>query len=283
MIEVKVFGGLGNQMFQYAFMLYLQEKNADVKLNISDYQVHEHHYGFELEKVFGISGPYTKEPCSFTINQNSIFIRSVQKLFHCTIGNSKEVKEYQGHMIINKDTFVEDVFFNGFWQDVRYIKNHEKNLKEAFQFAQPLGDKNQQAFDSWKNRETVSVHIRRGDYMNNSSLGGICDMEYYKSAVDYIKENIENPLFVFFSDDIPWCKEAFADLKAEFVNWNQGQDSYRDMQMMSLCKHNIIANSTFSWWGAFLNENPDKKVIMPKKWFQKTEVNPLAMEGWILL
>jgi len=112
----------------------------------------------------------------------------------------------------------------------------------------------------------VSVHVRRGDYLGDPVLEGICDEGYYQRALDYMEQQIRSPRFVFFSNDILWCRSRFGMRNALFVDWNTGLNSFRDMQLMSLCEHHIIANSSFSWWGAWLNNQPDKIVISPDRW-----------------
>src|SRR5690606_38192956 len=150
-----------------------------------------------------------------------------------------------------------------------------EELREHFQFPQITDIKNKELIQHIQQRNSVSLHVRRGDYLiaSNQHLGSICDNAYYEKAITYINEKTDSPLFVIFSNDIPWCKETFNNIDAIFVDWNTGNQSYIDMQLMSLCKHNIIANSSFSWWGAWLNNNPDKIVVSPNKWINETRPN----------
>lgn len=278
MIEVKVFGGLGNQMFQYAMYEYLKLNNDNVIMNISDYKIHNHHNGFELEDVFGIVGPYNKNRCEFSVNSNSIFIRMVQKMLRARISYDTEYYEHKELSFINSRINT-NAFLIGFWQDVRYIKPIEDKLKKKFKFRE-VDSKNKKFLEKISSRNTVSIHVRRGDYLLSDLLSSICNTDYYRRAIEVINKYVDNPLYIFFSDDPNWCKNEFSDLDAVFVDWNIGEDSYIDMYLMSKCNHNIIANSTFSWWGAFLNNNPNKIVICPEKWNLKHNLNQLAFDGW---
>lgn len=283
MVEIKVFGGLGNQMFQYALYRYLEPYNDKVYLNISDYKVHNHHQGFELERVFGINGPYIASESKNAVKANSVIIRSLQKLLRARICASTEYYEHKEISFIAPEKINTDVYLVGFWQNVKYIEPVKDQLIKDFAFRKELDEKNKQFLKSISEENTVSVHVRRGDYLKAGGLAGVCDEEYYSRAFDQIASKVKNAKFVFFSDDINWCKEKFGHLNSAFVDWNSGENSYIDMQLMSLCKHNIIANSTFSWWGAFLNTNAEKIVVCPKIWNSKYNVNQLVMPGWITI
>ena len=121
----------------------------------------------------------------------------------------------------------------------------------------------------------VSLHVRRGDYVSDpktKAILGVCSLDYYRAAIAHIAERIESPAFFVFSDDIAWAKANLEiPFPCEYVDHNQGQQSYNDMHLMSLCKHHIIANSSFSWWGAWLNPRKDKIVIAPENWFANNE------------
>ncbi|MDO5424823.1 MAG: alpha-1,2-fucosyltransferase [Eubacteriales bacterium] len=221
MLEVKVFGGLGNQMFQYAFYRYLLQNN-DVMLNISDYLVHRHHQGFELDRVFNLSGSYyNKEESHIAIHANSVIIRLLQKLLRARIAREAEYYEHKEVSFVPDIQFHTDVYFVGFWQDVRYVEPIKADLLKDFSFAK-LDKRNADFMNSIADRETVSVHVRRGDYLTSASLGNVCNNEYYSKAIEFIQEHVKNPLFVFFSDDIEWCKENFNHIDAKYVDWNSG-------------------------------------------------------------
>lgn len=279
MLEVRACGGLGNQMFQFAFVRYLELMNKDVKLNISDFKIHSHHQGFELKKVFGIDENYNENECTFAIRRNSVFFRAAQKLLNAVL--IREGNEYYEHpeaSFVEKKMFQSDLYFLGFWQDERYVSAVSEQLQKDFTFVD-ISSGNQR-FINRMGVETVSLHIRRGDYVRNPSLGTVCDKEYYRRAICYMKEKLASPLFVVFSDEIEWCRSELAGIHAEFADWNVGSDSWADMQLMSKCSHNIIANSTFSWWGAWLNKNPEKIVLCPERWNIINLNKHMVCEGW---
>ena len=137
-----------------------------------------------------------------------------------------------------------------------------------------------------KRYNSVSIHVRRGDYLNGyyyETLGKICDIAYYQRAIGTIKERVDNPHFYIFSDDPDYVTENLTIENATFVNFNRGNDSWQDMYLMSQCKHNIIANSTFSWWGAWLNNNPQKVVVAPSHWFANMDNDEIVLPEWIRL
>ena len=282
MLEVKLCGGLGNQMFQYAFCLYLRSAQNKVRLNISDYRVHRHHQGFELERVFGIKEDYNREKSDWGINTNIWHIRLIQKLFRIEIVSRSECHEVIAVTNVPYKKICQNLFMVGYWQDYLYIEPIERELRRRFQFPSLTG-KNEEFYCKMKERETVAIHVRRGDYLKIGGMGSICNYEYYKKAIRYMMEKIEQPTFIFFSDDPEWCKEKFKNLEAWFVDWNKGENSYKDMQLMSLCKHNIIANSTFSWWGAWLNSSDEKLVVAPERWWPQIEENTLCGKQWVLI
>lgn len=283
MIIVRVFGGLGNQIFQYAFYKCLEFNNDDVYLDISDYNIHHHHNGFELDKVFKIkfNKATNKEIKKISFDKKSFLYRLIRKIFKIELVKTSEYTEMKDICDVKIGNIEQEVYFNGFWQDIKYVEFIENELRKELIFNEKLSGKNKDVIDKFIGRETVSIHIRRGDYLNNKSLGGICNNEYYLNAIEYINKVIDRPVFFIFSDDIEWVKNNFK-LKSEciYVDWNKEEESYKDMQLMSMCKHNIIANSTFSWWGAWLNMNRNKIVICPKKWFNNKNSN-LQVNDWI--
>jgi hypothetical protein len=134
----------------------------------------------------------------------------------------------------------------------------------------------------------VSLHVRRGDYVHNSKAAAtyaLCSLDYYNKSIKYVAERVHNAHFFVFSDDIPWVKSNLEiDFPVKYIDNNFGVDSYNDMRLMSLCKHNIIANSSFSWWGAWLNLNSEKIVVSPMRWFfNETGIQDLIPKSWVRL
>lgn len=258
-------GGLGNQMFQYVFYNYLLSNCKDDIVGFYGKKELGDHNGFELKKCFqDISLPPKSLKSNFIINLFKLKNRLLNK----------------GEMIESSN--MQNKVFYGYWHDLDFFTPATLDL---FNFNVSLNDENKLVLNKIKNSQSVSIHIRRGDYIGlNSIYGDICTIQYYKDSIEMIKQKVENPIFIFFSDDMAWVKENFNIPDAEYIDWNTKENAYIDMFLMSNCKHNIIANSTFSWWGAYLNRNSDKIVIAPSKWInlpnQKLNIFP---KNWIKL
>ena len=290
MIIVRVTGGLGNQMFQYAMYKSLEKKGKLVKLDCkSFYETKKEHNGYELERIFDIkpNKPTKEDLEKFDENNISTLFKIKRKLF----GDKKfvyDTKEY----VFNKDVYkLKNSYLNGYWQSIKYFEGIENDIKKDFRFKNQLDNKNLEILNEIENSNSISIHIRRGDYMspeNYNMYGCIATPTYYKKAIKVIEEKVENPTFFVFSNDMDWVKKNIQiNSRVFYIDINSGNGSYKDMQLMSNCKHNIIANSSFSWWGAWLNENKNKIVIAPKKWINREDVDSdkieLFCEGWTLL
>ena len=277
---VKILGGLGNQMFQYAFYLSLANKFNNVKVDVSDFQDYELHNGLELESVFNIK---LNKASGFIIqllnpSYRTWFYRKLRRIL-----NLKNTLVVEQHFFSFDKDILNDPksrIYWGYWQSSQYFEHIADQIRECFKFKKLLTGKNKSTMDMITALESVSIHIRRGDYIGHDLLGGICDLDYYKEAISTIKARVSNPTFFIFSNDIEWCEENLNIEDAHYISWNKNNDSYIDMQLMSRCKHNIIANSSFSWWGAWLNANENKIVVSPKKWTNNSD-HTLALKEWI--
>lgn len=264
-------GGLGNQMFQYALLLALRKKGHNIKCNISIYGLLKMHNGFELSRVFGIN----EELVSYT-GIKLYLLRILIKInpFKILLADSGVYNEI---IIQNPPKLID-----GYWQDERYFFSAPDEVRKAFAF-KSIDEFNQQIAIEMKRNNSVSLHIRRGDYAEYGMT--ILGETYYRKATDKIKSIVENPVFYIFSDDTKVAEELAVKLNLTYkmISLNRALDSYKDMYLMSQCKHNIIANSSFSWWGAWLNSNPDKIVIAPSVWDKKNhEIHPQS-QSWILV
>ena len=179
-----------------------------------------------------------------------------------------------------------DCYYDGYWQHEEYFCDVKETIWEAFSFPEPADGQNKEIIALLRASESVSLHVRRGDYVNHPLFRGICDSDYYKRAIHYIEERVNPRLYCVFSNDMAWCESYLPGLlpgkKVVYVDWNKGAESYVDMQLMSLCRHNIIANSSFSWWGAWLNRNPQKVVVAPERWMNSPIEDPVS-DKWIKL
>lgn len=275
-------GGLGNQMFQYALALKMESMGRQVKIDVTKYAEHHVHNDFELDKVFNISCPFAD-------------IDEIKKLGYRKANHLTELLKktpFGKKTIYNNEsyTFDPDVlqmdgyYLEGYWQSEKYFSDIREKILDTYHFPEFSAESQKEYADRIKNGCSVSVHIRRGDYLNYSYLQDICTMDYYKNAMKYFRETYEeNVKFYIFTNDLPWAEEHFGEKDCCFVKGNSGADSFRDMQLMSLCKHNIVANSSFSWWGAWLNKNPDKVVIAPERWINSPsdEVIDVIPDSWI--
>ena len=291
MLIVKVHGGIGNQMFCYSLYKKLLNENKNVYLDsISHYLNCKDHNGYEIEEIFNINPNKLnlEESIYYSDCSRKFKDRIRRNLFGKRKNYLKEINEFQ----YDKSIFnIDNKYLDGYWQSIGYLQGIEKEIKQDFIFKNTLDDTNLNIVDNIKKTNSVSIHIRRGDYLeekNYNLFSNIATIEYYRKAMKIIEEKVENPVYFIFSNDIEWVKENIKfNYKAIYVDWNNGKDSYKDMQLMSNCKHNIIANSTFSWWGAWLNNNHNKIVIVPKKWINREDINSdkieLFYKDWILL
>ncbi len=284
MIIGQIIGGLGNQMFQYAFYKYLAfTKKCELKLDLVSFDNYALHNGYELESVFALGNQIatqdevkrfkSKYPLLFKI-ENKLF----NKNFICGVNHYKENKFYIDEKIYDKN--IKDFYVEGYFQTYKYIQELDQNL---FQFQTKLSETEKELLQS----NVVSIHIRGGDYITSKKdsalFGNICTLDYYKNAIEYIKNSVKNPIFLIFTNDKDYAIQLLNGENFKIVDWNSGKESFRDMYLMSLCKYNIIANSSFSWWGAWLNKNDSKIVIAPNKWFNDNSINQndITPSGWI--
>jgi len=291
MIVLRLQGGLGNQMFQYAFARVLAKNNNVVKLDNSFFDDKEKKLGytprkFELE-IF--SNDYKRATQKEIISFGKL---SVLNHFKKKIGLNYPKKYIENFSKYNPSllTLKQDVHLQGYFQSYKYFVGHEDFVRRLFTFnTDRLSDSNKQILKRIKETNSISIHIRRGDYVEDKVTNthhGSCSLDYYLEAINLLESRYDNLSLFFFSDDMDWVKKTFDDIKQQkfFVN-NNLDNSWVDMFLMSTCKHNIIANSSFSWWGAWLNDIPSKTVIAPLKWNQNKDFNVsnLLPNKWIRL
>ncbi|MFA7658556.1 MAG: alpha-1,2-fucosyltransferase [Candidatus Gastranaerophilaceae bacterium] len=281
---VKFNGGLGNQMFQRAFALAL-EKRTGVPA-FMDMSFFEKKYARPYE--LNVFDTKIKTVDDFGTKFKLGLIWSLRKKLNGKkfLGlnfYSEPHFEYDENLFkLSPNTYIE-----GFFQSEKYFKNIEKEVRADFRFKNLPDEENQKLIEKIGTTNSISLHIRRGDYVKKKryqNLYANCSLGYYKRGVDYIGGKYPNPTLFIFSDDIKWVKENFKlPYECVYVSHNTGSKSFEDMRLMSLCKHNIIANSSFSWWGAWLNNNKEKIVIAPKKWFNDEKIiqTDVIPENWV--
>jgi len=183
-------------------------------------------------------------------------------------------------------------YFNGFWQTEKYFKDIEPIIRKELTLINPFSKKSEILLEKIKNSNAVSVHVRRyitsadKNYPNVSDIFGTCSIDYYKKAMEYVSQHEKNPHFFIFSDNYGWAIKNFKSLPYS-ITYAKNDDSkdYEDLMLMASCKHNIIANSSFSWWGAWLNSNKNKIVIAPNQWFNNVKASvdtkDVVPKSWI--
>lgn len=258
MIITKLTGGLGNQMYQYAAgRRAVYKNNTELKLDISWYE----NPGGATKREYLLH--------IFRIKENFSAPNEIQRLTY--------FKQKYFHFDPKVLKVSDDTYLDGSWQSEKYFEDIKGIIKQEFIFKKEPDSENREKINEMINSNSVSIHIRRGDYVydkKNNEFHGVCSADYYHKAVCLIVKKINKAKFFIFSDDPEWVKNNFRlNYPFTIVSHNFSKRDYEDLRLMSLCHHNIIANSTFSWWGAWLNQNPDKIIIAPKEWFRSRELN----------
>ena len=268
--------GLGNQMFQYALYKIFQKQKKNVTADLSAY-LRPDMRPFILPKVFENIALHecTPEKKELYLSQGKVYIDEPPK---------NEIKQtFNPNLIDFNYGYIE-----GWHCSYRYPQIVRDELLYDFQFQHIKDEKLRKLAELLEHKEFVGVQVRRGDFLipkYKRELGDICDSNYYKKAFQYIKRMAPRAAFCFFSDDIEWVKNNMEEENAIYIEV-QMFDTYfdwYDMYLMSLCKYNIIPNSTFGWWGAWLNRNPNKIVIAPKKWRENWKASDWCPPEWIRL
>ncbi|WP_027405947.1 alpha-1,2-fucosyltransferase [Anaerovibrio sp. RM50] len=297
MLVVSMGCGLGNQMFEYAFYKHLCKKYTSeiIKLDIRHAFPFAHN-GIELFDIFDLSGEVaSKQEVLFLTSgyglhgvgfeYKTIFHRigeKVRKLFSLTPQTMKIQDDYTEYY--NEFFNVmpgKSVYYLGVFANYHYFKEIQYDIKNIYKFPTIDDLKNKRYAEKMENCNSVSIHVRRGDYVSEGVK--LTPLSFYRKAILKIEEKVKNAHFFVFADDVEYARSLFPDNDHyTFVEGNNGKNSFRDMQLMSLCKHNITANSTFSFWGAFLNSNPSKIVIAPNLPYTGAKY-PFVCDDWVLI
>lgn len=287
MIIVRIWEGLGNQMFQYAYARALQAKGRPVMLDMGKaydkvfekYRNHTQrttniqHFNLSIETIdmykYGKYSYLEKD----TFLKKILYFMGENSLWLYRFYEEEEQKYSQKMAAIKGNCYVK-----GWFQSEKYFKDIRSTLLKEFTPKKKIAV-SKEIREAVNDLQSVSVHIRRGDYVKiNNAVG----LPYYQRAISYIEQVYSNPVFLIFSDDLDWVKN---NLKFKgrhiYVNEDKKMQDYEELLVMSKCKSNIIANSTFSWWAAWLNRNTEKYVIAPRKWFPGQE--GIVPEEWITL
>jgi len=288
---VNIIGGLGNQMFQGAFAIALLFRGEETKLDTSHFDGYGLHNGFELTNVFpnypiGLADKTDLKRVTRFI-PNYRWSRIVRKVLPKL--KTEFLQPYYRAYIFEPEVLgiKGDCYLEGYWMSPLYFKDCRDAIMHAYSF-KPFETEQNMAYERQLLADnSVTIHIRRGDYVGAESFKDICTLTYYRNAIVESKKVTENPVFYIFSNDQQWCmdnlKQEFGNSEVHFVTNNKGMESYRDMQLMTLARCNIVANSSFSWWGAYLNKRTDHIVFCPNKWVNGMEHKDHYVDGWIKL
>lgn len=301
MILLRLMGGLGNQMFQYAFAISLAKKNnTQIKIDTTLLEDRNSpnevvtHRDLLLDKVFTIHLDIaTKKEIEYFNGKK--YNNIIGKIF-----NKIKLMLQRPILIIEKNNgfkpeylLVNDnVCLIGAFQSEYYFEEHKRDIKTIFSFKNKILDISTNLVQKLGKENSVAIHVRRGDYVSSplySKTIGALPFTYYENAIQFITEKIESPVFYIFSDDLNWCKENF---KSNTIVFNFVDDEHAGkyaanyLQIMTYCKHFIISNSTYSWWGAWLSKNEDNKIVIaPQRWFLDTSLNgnDIVPNNWVKL
>lgn len=293
MIILRLTGGLGNQMFQYAFghacalrlgtRLMIDATNPTLSI----------HNGVELERAFNIElDAASRADVRKLLGTWSLpMVRSMfRRMGAARLISRNYVEEPHFHFAPEMLSVRDGSYLAGYWQSEKYFAAFADAVREVFTFRGAPQGQNKALADAIGSAGAgaVSLHIRRGDYAANpavSAVYGKFSIDYYRDAVAHVAAQVSNPHFYVFSDDIGWTRENLGISQPHtFVDHNRAATSYEDMRLMSLCSHHVIANSTFSWWGAWLNRKPGKLVVAPINWFANGNgAQDLIPADWVRL
>lgn len=283
-------GGLGNQLFQYALYLFLKktENRLHVIPDLNAYRHNAYHFGFEVHKLFNTdfadiirrteeyrnNHPSSRQSETARVARIAMFKLRGYHTVYDTVANTPQ-------KIHDTITAHRRLILAGFFQNSTFATAVDEDLRGSYCTNSDLGDQCRKILDRCAGRTTISLHIRRGDYLDIPRYNVFNGLDYYHRAITHFKNTVHNPLFLIFTNDPQWVAEHLhIDADNITVTCNTGDKSYRDLIMMSRCCHNIIANSSFSWWGAWLNPNPDKTVICPTEWFRGLPSSKVVPTDW---
>jgi len=273
MIVIKLMGGLGNQMFQYAAGLSAAERlGTELKMDLSWFDSLEE---VDTPRFYELDNFNLKQEF---INKNDFVLKNDGFKNRIINIRKKQLDLYLEPQFNYSDKFLKiknNTYIEGYFQTEKYFNSIRGDVIESFTLKNKASVKSAKIIDQIKNSDSVSLHVRRGDYVSNKNANkfhGLMGEAYYKKAIALINKKIKNPKYFIFSDEIEWVKNSF-DLPKNSVYITHNKSGIEDMRIMIECKHNIIANSSFSWWGAWLGDEKNKLVIAPVYWFKSKEAD----------
>ena len=285
MIITEILGGLGNQLFEYAHARSLSIKlEQELYFDLSFFDRYHRKDVYRLDRFNTNVNNASEEDINRLKRKYrtpDIFRKVINKLGGSPYSNSKY--HFDNERIDKTSIKVlkqyKDLYISGYFANQKYFMVIEDIIRKEFTLKEPLNIENQKMFDLINSTPSVSLHIRRGDYVGNGFFAEI-PLSYYHDAVTIIEKKYPKSTYYIFSDDLQWVKENLTlNVNTIYVDINDSSTDYMELMLMAACKHNIIANSTFSWWGAWLNSNSEKIVIAPKIWFNNKEAQAKYNNG----
>ena len=290
MVIVRLIGGLGSQMSEYAYAKALESKGYDVKIDATTFESYMLH-GYELDK-YNIDLECSTKEENDRHRPNNIVIKILSRILNkigINILSLKVVREKsfifdQKLLEINNEAYVIGDFFSE-----KYFKDIRSTLLKQFSIkGRPSSYMKDMEVKIPEAANSCFIHVRRGDYFHNKSVNkvhGVCSVDYYQNAAKYVQSQVGSLQYFIFSNDIEWCKENLKIDNATYMENQERASPHEDIYLMSLCKHNIIDHSSFCWWGAWLNQNENKIVVAPKKWFSNEKLQKqsrdIYCENWV--
>lgn len=304
MIYVSFEGGLGNQLFQYAMGRYMEEKFGEqVYIDTSKYEYEAAEFrnyelnDFNISKSWLVAKPNKSRLARFGFGY---YIYLAVTWLYLKINKNRKKRDGKlyfpnAYQWITNHLGFYRIYFNenphlynswtkkkivrGMWFCPDIVRELGDTLKNELTVKTPLSEVNQKTLNQINSTESVAVHIRRGDFVKLGLV--VCDIPYYKRCMEKMCKLVKNPTFFVFSDDIEWAKENLKDTDFNIVFVDNNNDATDDMRLVYTCKHFIMSNSTFSWWGAYLGRNENKKVICPEIWAKGSKPSLLILDDWI--
>jgi hypothetical protein len=292
MIISNLVGGLGNQMFQYACARSISlEYNFPLKFSIDTFGAYNSHNGYELADVFDLNLEIANsEDFSKIIGfwrSNPAIRRALSKKQFSWLASRRFLSEPHFNFWPDlRERAQYGCYLHGYWQSERYFVDSNRYIRNDFTFRRNLNGANLCISNAISQCIAISIHVRRGDYVSDSktfATHGTCSPLYYHNAIDTLLQRCPGAKLFAFSDDPHWVSQVLRPRYPDMilVDHNKGSESHNDMRLMSMCRHHVIANSSFSWWGAWLNPNPDKIVIAPARWFADgRDSDDVIPESW---
>lgn len=289
MIIARLLGGLGNQMFQYATGRALALRTgADLKLDLAIYES-------STSRAYALGHfPIQAVPATRLEVERLTRIRTPERVLGRLLRRKprprrSHVREPDLRFHPEILDLPDDVYLDGYWQSERYFIDAATAIQNELGPPEPESARDREVAAAIDSTESISLHVRRGDYVSSRvarEILGPCGLDYYQRALAMLRERLALPHLFVFSDEPEWARENLdLPLPTTVVDHNDPGDAHRDLALMARCRHHIIANSSFSWWGAWLAPRPDKIVIAPRRWFAREDLSAddLVPEPWMRL